>query len=109
MTGKFLELDVDNNGYISIDELSDVINKLGYHATEQEIQHLIKGISSSENTPLRIKYTQFLAATIDKKLYLTKERLWSLFRFFDMDNKNYITVEDMKQVFKREGRFEVDC
>jgi len=41
-------------------------------------------------------------------MYLNKERLWSLFRYFDVDNKNYITFEDIKIVLNKAGRKEID-
>lgn len=58
---------------------------------------------------MKIRYTEFLAATIDQKLYLDKEKLWHLFRYFDIENKNYITIEDIKVVLEREGREGIDC
>jgi calcium-dependent protein kinase len=33
-----------------------------------------------------INYTSFLAMTLESKFYLTKERLWAAFKFFDVDN-----------------------
>lgn len=84
-------MDKNHDGYITYGDLTMIVERLGYKATQQEIQELMRNISSTEGTPLRIKYTQFLSATIDSKLYLNKERMWSLFRYFDSENKNYIT------------------
>lgn len=42
-------------------------------------------------------------------MYLDKEKLWHLFRYFDIENKNYITIEDIKIVLEREGREGLDC
>lgn len=55
---------------------------------------------------MKIKYTEFLAAIIDQKIYTDRERLWSLFKYFDIENKSYITYEDVKLVLEREGRAE---
>lgn len=38
------------------------------------------------------------------KSFLNKERLWNLFKYFDSDNKNFITIEDVRKAFEREGR-----
>ena len=45
-----------------------------------------------------------MAATLDRKIYLNKERLWSLFKFFDTKDHNYIEVKDVKLTLEREGR-----
>lgn len=36
-----------------------------------------------------------MAALLNNKTYLNKERLWSLFKCFDTENKNYINVNDL--------------
>lgn len=76
---------------------------------EDVFEKINKHQNKNCNSPLKIKYTEFLAATMDRKLYLNKERLWNLFKYFDVENKEFITVEDLKSVFKREGRENVDC
>lgn len=45
-----------------------------------------------------------MAATLDRKIYLNKERLWSLFKFFDTKDHNYIEVKDLQLTLEREGR-----
>lgn len=44
-----------------------------------------------------------MAALVNQKTYLNKERLWRLFKVFDTDDKNYITISDVKSAFSREG------
>ncbi len=67
-----------------------------------------------------INYTSFLAMTLESKFYLTKERLWAAFKFFDVDNQNFITINSLREAMAREGRklpeselneiiHEVDC
>jgi Ca2+-binding EF-hand superfamily protein len=38
-----------------------------------------------------IHFTDFIAATFDKNVYLTKERLRTIFNYFDIFNKGYLT------------------
>jgi len=45
-----------------------------------------------------------MAAILDKKIYLNKERLWSLFKYFDHKNRNYLELKDIKYTIAREGR-----
>jgi calcium-dependent protein kinase len=53
---------------------------------------------------VHIKYSEFLAATLDSKIYLNKERLWSLFKYFDSKNHDYLDVNDLRKTLEREGR-----
>lgn len=51
-----------------------------------------------------INYSEFLAATVNKKTVLTKANLRFAFHHFDTDNEGYITKNDLKEVFKRSGQ-----
>lgn len=51
-----------------------------------------------------IKYSEFIAATLDARVYLTKEKLWSLFKYFDPKNNNEITTENIQEIITRNGR-----
>ena len=48
--------------------------------TEKEITNFINKIGCGSNVnKMHINYSEFIAATLDKHIYLNKERLWSLF------------------------------
>ena len=38
-----------------------------------------------------IHFTDFIAATFNKNVYLTKERLRAIFNYFDIYNNGYLT------------------
>lgn len=52
----------------------------------------------------KINYSDFLAATVDKKQALTNANLIFAFNYFDTENKGYITKHDLKEVFRRQGK-----
>ncbi len=52
-----------------------------------------------ENGKPSIRYSEFISATLDIRKHLTKEKLWSLFRYFDTKNDGYISAEDLKEIF----------
>ena len=92
---------------ITVDELADAMKNSGYEVCMQELQDIIKTISpdsQAEGGKASIKYSEFIAATLDSKSYLTKEKLWSLFKYFDPSNQNFITLNDLKEIFARHGR-----
>ena len=39
-----------------------------------------------------IRYSKFIVATLNLRKHLTKEKMWSLFKYFDQSNKGSITV-----------------
>lgn len=41
---------------------------------------------------------------MDCKQYLNKEKLWHLFKYFDSDDDGFIKLQDIEDVFAREGR-----
>ena len=45
-----------------------------------------------------IDYTEFLAASIEKSVYLKKEKLFQAFKLFDTTNEGIITSADFKKV-----------
>lgn len=47
-----------------------------------------------------INYTEFLASTIDKKIYLKEEKLYEAFKTFDKDGSGKISLEEVKQILK---------
>merc|ERR1719230_1410320 len=45
-----------------------------------------------------IDYTEFLAATLDKKTYMEEAALWNAFRIFDRDGNGSISKEELHHV-----------
>ncbi|CAD8066848.1 unnamed protein product [Paramecium sonneborni] len=107
----FVTYDKDCNGTVSIQELLQIMANLGFKKSQEELMELIKkfnNINPSNNNDItqntQITYTSFLSALVNCKSFLNKERLWNLFKYFDNDNKNFITIEDVRKAFEREGR-----
>ncbi|CAD8062902.1 unnamed protein product [Paramecium sonneborni] len=106
----FISYDKDCNGTVSIQEILQIMANLGFKKSEEELIQLIKKFNNinptnddiTQNT--QITYTSFLSALVNCKSFLNKERLWNLFKYFDSDNKNFITIEDVRKAFEREGR-----
>ena len=74
----------------------------GYDDTDKEINNIMATLHVDKNH--EINYSEFIAATLDKKLYLSKEKLWSVFKYFDIDNSNFITANSLKEAMARGGR-----
>ena len=51
-----------------------------------------------------IHYSEFLAATIDIKNFLTDSKLKAIFQQFDTDNSGYITAENIELALQKVGK-----
>jgi len=99
----FRYIDKDKTGMITVQELQQVMRECGYTDTDQEISKLMKTIHVEDDKPV-INYSEFIAATLDSKTHLTKEKLWTVFKYFDTDNSNFITAANLKEAMARGGR-----
>lgn len=48
-----------------------------------------------DNGELSIRYSEFIAATLDQRKLLTAEKMKGLFNYFDSSNTDYITLDDL--------------
>jgi len=48
-----------------------------------------------------INFTQFIAATMDKSLYLKEEKLLECFKLFDTNGSGIIKAESLKEILKK--------
>merc|ERR1719159_1618236 len=49
-----------------------------------------------------IDYTEFLAATIDRRSYLKEDVCWTAFNVFDLDRDGTITQDELKKVLEND-------
>ena len=97
----FRAIDTSNSGIITLDQIKKGFsfdNHITYVDTLQ-IEQLFKRIDVLGRGS--INYSEFLAATVDKKIALTNANLQFAFHHFDTDNEGYITKEALKEVFRR--------
>lgn len=76
----------------------------GFKESEERILSIIKTVNTDDGENKYINYSDFIVASLDCKTFLSRQKLWSLFKYFDPTNTNFITAEDLKMVFAREGR-----
>lgn len=102
----FRYCDKDHCGEISINNLKQILKEENFAVTNIEINKILKDLDVNDEDTIR--YSEFLAAAMNSKLYLSKEKLWTAFKFFDIENSNYITQENIQEVMKRAGKLYSD-
>ena len=90
---------------ISASELSDALKSLNFSMTDDSIKKLVDEIDFHGNG--MINYSEFVAAILSIEQTLSEEQLWSLFKKFDVDNSDRITLKNLREAFNRFGRFKL--
>lgn len=93
----FRALDLNNDGVISRDELLQGFKKIDNALTEADVSVMIKKIDNNQSAT--IDYTEFVAATIDKKNLLSDEKMKACFNMFDKDRSGKISIAEFKNMF----------
>ena len=70
--------------------------------SDAQIDDIIKQIDNDDNG--KINYTEFIAATLDVRKYLTTERVEALFKSFDVDDNDVIEASNIKDAFTKLGK-----
>jgi len=97
----FEAFDKDKDGQISFQELKwGLFNFKSFNENEDELHEIFENINIDKNG--KINYTEFLAASLQKKIYLKKERLYEVFCLLDIDKKGSINKDKLMQVLKLE-------
>ena len=78
---QFSRLDKDNTGFVSLGEFRDVLARAG--CSREEATRIFNGIDQDHTD--HISYTEFLAATINRRLWLSRERIRAAFQRLDVD------------------------
>eukprot|EP00435_Cladocopium_sp_Y103_P038112 s72_g10.t1 len=102
----FEALDANGDGLLTSQELKDGMAKanLEHVLAGLDLDALMEGIDADGSG--LIDYTEFLAATLDKKCYLQEDVCYTAFSVFDQDGDGHITLEAFKPVLVR-GMFMV--
>ncbi|CAI2365469.1 unnamed protein product [Moneuplotes crassus] len=92
----FKAIDYDNSGWISKEKIKHVLEKYGY------IQYSEKILSEFEfRDDFKIPYSLFAGAISDE--IRLKDSLYTIFNYFDVENKGRITPGNLKKVFRRKN------
>ena len=96
----FLAFDKYNSGYITPDELKNLFNIYHKPLTDEQIKNIM---SISENNNF-LTYNEFIMACVNIRDFLSPEKLFDAFLFFDIDNNNIIDSNDIYLTLLRWGK-----
>ena len=96
----FNQLDVDNSGTLTIEEVEKAFKQIDIGITEEELKQIWEGLDFHKDG--QVNYSEFLAAMVSSYNFQKEEKLWSVFNLFKEGNKNknYITYDSMYNAAK---------
>ncbi|PWZ25869.1 Calcium-dependent protein kinase 2 [Zea mays] len=102
----FKNIDKDNSGTITLDELKQGLAKHGPKLSDSEMEQLMEAADADGNG--LIDYDEFVTATVHMNKLDREEHLYTAFQYFDKDNSGYITKEELEHALKEQGLYDAD-
>jgi calcium-dependent protein kinase len=96
----FTAIDANGDGLLTLEELQAGLHRAGLNAIPSDLQQIMDGIDADKSGV--IDYTEFLAATIDRRSYMREDVCWTAFNVFDLDKDGQITVEELQKVLQND-------
>ncbi|KAK7300074.1 hypothetical protein RJT34_10906 [Clitoria ternatea] len=97
----FTNMDTDNSGTITYEELRAGLQRLGSKLTETEVRQLMDAADVDGNGT--IDYIEFITATMHRHRLERDEHLYKAFQYFDKDDSGYITRDELETAMKEYG------
>jgi len=92
----FMALDGNGDGLLTAIEMKEGLSRCGLKDIPPDLQQILEDVDSDGSGV--IDYTEFLAATLDRKVYTMENVCWQAFRIFDRNGDGKIDKTEIAQV-----------
>jgi len=94
----FTSLDKDGNGQLTVSEMREGIEKSGLAEKAPDLEIVLKEVDSDGSGV--IDYTEWIASTLNRRLYIQEDVMWSAFKVFDRDGNGKISKQELQQILQ---------
>ena len=91
----FKYVDINNDGYLSVDEVEKILKKQGIKPSSQELHATMKSIDMDKNG--KISFNEFIASMLPDDYCMRKDYLDYIFKYFDKDGNGKIDRDELKE------------
>mmetsp|Transcript_68247 Transcript_68247/g.172663 ORF Transcript_68247/g.172663 Transcript_68247/m.172663 type:complete len:536 (-) Transcript_68247:224-1831(-) len=105
----FTALDANGDGLLTLSELKSGLDRAGFKKTNSDLEGILEGVDADGSGV--IDYSEFLAAALDKKQYLSEQACWTAFKVFDLDGDGRLNLAEFQAMVRgvtRDDRGAVD-
>ena len=95
----FQQIDTNKDGKLSLDEMNQVLEGLD-DMNAQQLQQLFFDIDTDMSGSIDL--TEFLAAMLERKVYLNEQMLLNAFKRFDLDDSGLISAGELQEVLDQD-------
>jgi len=92
----FYALDTNGDGFLTAMELTEGLYSAGFKEIPPDLKQIMEEVDADGSGV--IDYTEFIAATLDRKVYIEENVCWAAFRVFDRDGSGKISKEEIAHV-----------
>jgi len=89
-------LDQNKDGILTAAELQEGIANAGLGDIQEDLKQILAEVDSDGSGS--IDYTEFLAAALDRRMYIQEDICWAAFRVFDKNGDGTISPDELEQV-----------
>nr|ABE72958.1 calcium dependent protein kinase 3 [Medicago truncatula] len=97
----FTNMDTDNSGTITYEELKAGLQRLGSKLSEAEVKQLMEAADVDGNGT--IDCIEFITATMHRHKLERDDHLYKAFQYFDKDSSGFITRDELETAMKEYG------
>ncbi len=97
----FMLFDQDNKGFIESKELKAAMENLGYKKTSKMVYQMIESLGKAKKEITFPDFLDLMTAKISDTD--SRDDVMKVFKIFDQDSTNFITIENLRQVAQELG------